>query len=219
MAAALAGAELGQDARRLEVGLLYQLDHPGRLRCTFELYGDGAPEAGVENRLEILPNRRHAAAGRHVAVHLAVAVRHVHVPDHSGEHGHVVERRARELEMRDVRVRLDRRMVNGADQTGEGVDVARDAVLERFELDCDLDALRRPVLGELPHVLDDQSENLVGREHLQVAVILAGDEHDIAAAEVRLLVDVRLAALEREPTHGGHEVHEPERDADRGPHG
>ena len=54
------------------------------------------------------------------------------------------------------------------------------------------------------------------REHLQVAVVLADDEQHVPAAEVGLLVDVRLAAVEREAAHGRHEVDEAERDADGG---
>ena len=106
-----------------------------------------------------------------------------------------------------------------ANQARKGVDVARDAVLERLELDRHFDALRVGMLGELPHVLDDEPEDLLGREHLQIAVVLARDKHDVAAAEVCLLVDVRLTAVERESAHGGHEVDQAERDADRRPHG
>ena len=101
-----------------------------------------------------------------------------------------------------------------ADQVGELVDAVRDRVLERLELDHQLDSLRLGVLGELAEVLDDEPEDLLLREHLQVAVVLAGDEQHVASAEVRLLVDVRLAAIEREPAHGRHEVDEAERDAD-----
>ena len=101
-------------------------------------------------------------------------------------------------------------------RSGELVHAVGDGVLERLELDHQLDSLRLGVLGELAEVLRDEPEDLLLREHLQVAVVLAGDEQHVAAAEVRLLVDVRLAAVEREAAHGGHEVDEAERDADGG---
>ena len=212
--AGVARAELGEDPRRLAIGLLDELDHPVGLRHPLELHRHGARVAGVEDRLQVLLDRRHAAAGRHVAVHLAVAVGDVHVADHPRQHGDVVERRAGEMQVRDVGIRLDGGMVDLADQVGELVHAVRDRVLERLELDRQLDSLRLGVLGELAEVLGDEPEDLLLREHLEVAVVLADDEQHVAAAEVRLLVDVRLAAVEREAAHGRHEVDEAERDAD-----
>ena len=118
--------------------------------------------------------------------------------------------------MRDVRIRLDGWMVDKADQVGKLVHAVGDRVLERLELDRQLDSLRLGVLGELAQVLGDEPEDLLLREDLQVAVVLTRDEQHVSAPEVGLLVDVRLAAVEREPPHGGHEVDEAERDADGG---
>ena len=100
----VAGAELGEDPCRLAVGLLDELDHPVGLRHPLELDRDRAREAGVEDRLQVLLDRRHAAAGRHVAVHLAVAVGDVHVADHPGR----APRRRRTTRRRDAGARRRR---------------------------------------------------------------------------------------------------------------
>ena len=117
-----------------------------------------------------------APPGGEVAVHLSVAIRDVHVPDHPAQHGDVGERGAGELEVRDVGVRLDRRMVDPLDEAGKLVDARGDRVLERLQLDDELEP-SAGVLGELPDVLGDEPEDLLGAEHLEVAVVLAGDEH------------------------------------------
>ena len=76
-------------------------------------------------------------------------------------------------------------MVDQANQVGELVHAARDRVLERLELDRQLDSLRLGVLGELAQVLGDEPEDLLLREDLQIAVVLAGDEQHVAAARSR----------------------------------
>ncbi len=133
--------------------------------------------------------------------------------DHPRQHGDVFEGRAGEVEVRDVGISLDGGMVDLPDETRELVHAARDRVLERLELDHELDGLRLGVLGELADVLDHEPEDLFSREHLQIAVVLADHEQHVAPAEVRLLVDVGLAAIEREAAHGRREVDEPECDA------
>ena len=152
-------------------------------------------------------------------MHLAVAVGDMDVPDYPLEHPDVPEGRARQLEVRDVGVGLHDGMVDLADQAREGVDAPGDRVLERLELDHELDAARLRVVGELTDVLDDEPEDLVGRVHLEIAVVLARYEQQVAAAEEHLLVDVGPAPVERETPDGGNEVDEPERDADGRPHG
>ena len=146
-------------------------------------------------------------------MHLPVAVGHVNVADPTREQLDVFERRSREVQVRDVGVRLHRRVIDLPDQARERGDATGDRVLERLELDHDVDPARPGVLGELSDVLHHEAEDLVGREHLQVAVVLARDEHDAPPSEGGLLVDVRLATIEREPAHRRHEVHEPEGDA------
>ena len=75
---------------------------------------------------------------------------------------------------------------------------------------------RLGVLGEGPDVVRDELEDLLGAEHLEVAVVLPCDEQHVPAAEVRLLVDEGAAAVEREAPNGRREVDKAERDADRG---
>ena len=54
------------------------------------------------------------------------------------------------------------------------------------------------------------------REDLAVPVVLADDEQDVARAEERALVDVRLDPVEREPPYRRVEVDDAEGDADDG---
>ena len=64
------------------------------------------------------------------------------------------------------------------------------------------------LLGHVPDRL--------AREDLAVPVVLADDEQDVAGAEERALVDVRLDPVEREAAHRRVEVDDAERDADDG---
>ena len=126
----------------------------------------------------------------------------------------VVERGVREVEVRDVGVRAHGRMVDLVDEAGELVDVLEQRLLERLELEHDLEALRLRVLaGLLNHLLGHVPDRVV-REDLAVPVVLADDEQDVAGAEERALVDVRLDPVEREPAHRRVEVDDAESDAD-----
>ena len=133
--------------------------------------------------------------------------------DHSRQHRDVVERGAGELQVRDVRVRLDggrstavrpassctlpARRLEGSSSIASSSPCAPHARRARG-------GSRRRARGSAP------SRTPAGRSSTR------RQRAAVAAAEVGLLVDVRLAAVEREAAHGRHEVDETERDADRG---
>ena len=72
----------------------------------------GHREPRFDDRLQVLLDRRHAAPRRKVTVDAAVAVGDVHMTDHALEHRNVVERRARQVEMRYVGVSLHRWVID-----------------------------------------------------------------------------------------------------------
>ena len=81
-------------------------------------------------------------------------------------------------------------------------------VVERLEFDHELDFLRRGVVGELAAVLGDgpkipPGEDLQSQKYSPITSSTFGPE-------VGVLVDVRLAAVEREALHGGNEIDEAE---------
>ena len=149
-------------------------------------------------------------------MHLAVAVGQMDVPDQALQLRDVVERRVREMEVRDVGVRAHGRVVDLAHEADELVDVLDQRLRERLELEHDLDSLRRAYSpASLTHRLGHVPDRLA-REHLAVPVVLADDEQDVASAEVGALVDIGLDAVEREALHRGVEVDDAEGDADDG---
>ena len=128
----------------------------------------------------------------------------------------VLEGGVREVQVRDVGVRPHRRVVDLLDEADELVDVLEQRLVERLELEHDLEALGARVLagaldGRLGHVPDR-----LAREDLAVPVVLADHEQHVARAEEGALVDVGLDAVEREPLHRRVEVDETESDADDG---
>ena len=180
----------------------------------FELDRHGAVVAGVADRREVLLDGCHAHAGGQVAVHLAVAVGEMDVPDETGHLLDVVEGGVREVEVRDVGVRPHRRMVDLLDEADQLVDVLEQRFVERLELQHDLETLGARVLaGALDRPLGYVPDRLA-REHLAVPVVLADDEQHVPGAEKGALVDVRLDAVEREPLDRFVEVDQAERDAD-----
>jgi hypothetical protein len=118
--------------------------------------------------------------------------------------------------VRDVGVRPYRRVVDLLDEAHELVHVLQQRLVERLELECDLEALRLGVLtGFLDQVLR-QVPDRCAREHLAVPVVLADDEQHVAGTEIRSLVDVRLDPVEREAAYRRVEVDDPEPDAHDG---
>src|SRR5688572_20962409 len=75
--------QLTHDLVGLLVGFGDPFDDAAGLRRVFQLDADGAVEPCVADGGEVALDRRHAAAGREVAVRLAVAVGQVHVRDPS----------------------------------------------------------------------------------------------------------------------------------------
>ena len=146
-------------------------------------------------------------------MHLAVAVGEVDVADQVLHHGDVRERRVRQMEVRDVGVGAHGRHVHLLDEAHELVDVLEQRLVERLELEHDLEALGGGVLARLAHEVDGHVPDRRPREDLAVPVVLADHEQHVAGAEERALVDVLLDAIEREALHRGVEVDEAERDA------
>ncbi len=95
---------------------------------------------------------RDAHARGHVAVHLAVAVGEVDVADQTRHLVYVLEGGVRQVEVRDVGVRAHGRMVDLLDEADELVDVLEQRLVERLELEHDLEALRVRVLAGLPTI-------------------------------------------------------------------
>ena len=147
-------------------------------------------------------------------MHLAVTVGQVDVPDDAGQFLDVVERRAGEVQVRDVGVRANGRVADLVDEACEFVDVLEQCLLERLELEHDLEALRlRIFAGLLNHVLGHVPDR-VFRENLAIPVVLPDDEQDVAGIEEGPLVDVRLDPVQREPAHRRVEVDDAEGDTD-----
>ena len=107
-------------------------------------------------------------------------------------------------------------MVDLLDEAHELVHVLEQRLVERLELERDLEALRVRVLAGFRHHLLRHVPDRRAREHLAVPVVLADDEQHVAGTEIGALVDVRLDAVEREPAHRRVEVDDPEPDADDG---
>ena len=119
--------------------------------------------------------------------------------------------------MRDVGVRAHGGMVDLLDEAHELVHVLQERLVERLELEHDLEPLRVRRTRRLPRTICFAMSQIARtREHLAVPVVLADDEQHVAGTEVRALIDVRLDAVEREPAHRWIEVDDPERDADDG---
>ena len=116
------------------------------------------------------------------------------------------------MEVRDVGVRAHGRMVDLLDEADELMDVLEQRLVERLQLEHDLEALRVRVLAGLLAPASFAMSQIAGaREHLAVPVVLADHEQDVPRAEERALVDVRLDAVEREAAHRRVEVDDPER--------
>ena len=102
--------------------------------------------------------------GRQVAVHLAVAVGEVDVPDQAVQLVDVVERGVRQVQVGDVGVRAHRRVADLVHEPRQLVDVLQQRLVERLQLEHDLEALRLRVLaGLLDHLLGHVPDRRSGK--------------------------------------------------------
>ena len=207
--------ELGEDSRGLAVGLLDELDHPVGLRHPLELdrHRPVKPVSRIACRYSLIgvtprPGGRSPCTLPSQSDTCTWPI----IPVSTATSSNDAPERCR---CETSAFAFTAGWSTSRIRSRELVDAVRDRVLERLQLDHQLDSLRLGVLGEL-RTFSATSPNLLCRDHLQVAVVLADDEQHVAAAEVGLLVDVRLAAVEREPPHRRDEVDEAERDADGG---
>ncbi len=149
--------------------------------------------------------------GGHVAVHLAVAVGEVDVADQARQLG----RRRRTSSPRGGGARcrrsrgrpgwsisLTKRTSSCTSFSSASLNGSSSSTISR-PFECAYSP------ASVDHVLR-QVPDRRAREDLAVPVVLADDEQDVARAEVRALVDVRLDAVEREAAHRRVEVDEPE---------
>jgi len=153
------------------------------------------------------------AAGRQVAVDLAVAVAQVDVDGPALEPPQLLRGRARQLQVRDVDIGADGGVIDVVQEPAHRIDVIDQRQLERLQLQRDLQPQVGGVLAQLADVAHAGLPLLGRRNHLPLPDVLAQHQQHVLGIIFVGQIKVLAAALEVEALHAGVEVDQPDGDA------
>src|SRR5262249_41023547 len=138
----------------------------------------------------------------------AVAVADVDVDREPLEATELFGLRVRQMQVRDVDIRLHGRVVNLAQETKHAVHVVDERELERLQLQGDLQAQFRRMLAQAADIAGTRLP-LVGRgNHLSLPDVLAQDQEQVPGLELIAQVKKGATALQVKALHGRIEVDE-----------
>ena len=143
------------------------LSGSGEYSSSIEIAASGMFE--LLDRLEIRGKVDDAAAGRQVAVHLAVAIRDVNVSHSTAQFFDQAGRLLRQRQVRDIEVGLHGRPIDFVQKPSHARDVVQERKRKRLELERDLEAELGGMFAEGLHVLDRGFPLLLRAESLPSA--------------------------------------------------
>ena len=196
----------------LSIGFFHPGDDLGVVGRVFQLDGDDAVDFQLLDGLQVGRELDNAAAGRQIAMHLAVAIAQMNVDGFALELLHLGGAGVGQDQVADVDVGPDARMAALIDETDHAGNAVQEAEAERLQFEGNVDAAFVGVIAQTAAGFQAPIPLRLGRDDFALPDIFAQDDEDVFRAPSFGQIDVLAAAGQVELAHRLVEIDHSHRD-------